>query len=132
VKVSRLEIGIVILGVLQLGVVSQLPGRGHRRVCRVPFHPRRRLAEQAPVADFLDVARFERDLDREAVFQFVQLSEVECGLGIVLGQRLLRGGNDPDLAVAQVLEVLGQAVEIEDQVVREATYWPTSSTMKTM
>ena len=78
---------------------------------------RRRFAEQTAIADLFDVARFEVDLDREAVFQLVELVGVQRGAGVVLGKGLLRSRDDPCLAVAQPLEVLGQAIEVEDQVV---------------
>src|ERR1039458_4204167 len=64
VRKARLaEVRVVVLGVLQLGV---LPKRLALRIeelaeCGLAS---RRLAKQAAVADLLDVARFEVDLDR--------------------------------------------------------------------
>ena len=81
---------------------------------------RGRFAQQAAVADLFDVARFQVDLDGEAVLQLVQLGRVERGARVVLGQGLLGGADDPDLAVADALQVLGQAIQVEDQVVARA------------
>ena len=41
---------------------------------------------------------------------------IERGPRIVFGQGLLRRTDDPDLAVTERLEVLGQAVEVENQI----------------
>ena len=110
------EVGVVILSVLQLGVVAQPLAMGveQRAQCRFP---RGRFAQQAAVADLLDVAGFQFDLDREAVLELVELVRVQDRAGIILGEGLLGGGDDPHLAVAQALKVLGQTVEVEDQVV---------------
>ena len=60
--------------------------------------------------------RLQVDLDREAVLELVEFRGVQGGARVVLGQGLLGGADDPDLAVADVLEVLGEALQVEDQV----------------
>ena len=37
-----------------------------------------------------------------------------AALRVVLGQRLLRGADDPDLAAAEILQILRQTLQIED------------------
>ena len=110
------EVRVVVLGVLQLGVVSQRLTMGIEQLAKLGL-ARWRFTEQTAVANLFDVARFKVDLNREAVFQLVELVGVQRGARVIFRQRLLRGRDDPCLAVAQPLEVLGQAIEVEDQVV---------------
>ena len=64
------EVGVIELGVGQLGVAGAEPARGGRTARRVS--PRRlRFAQQPAIADLLDVAGFQRDRDREAVLELV-------------------------------------------------------------
>jgi hypothetical protein len=81
-----------------------------------PVCPFRRLAQQTRVANLLDVVGLEIDADREAVLQLEELGGVQRRPLIVLGQGLLAGAHDPDLAVALRLDVLREPVEVQDQV----------------
>jgi len=74
------------------------------------------FVEQTPVCDLPDVARVEMDGNRETVPQFVQFGGVVGGLFDDFAQSLLAGGGDPNLALAEFLEVTRQAVEVEDQL----------------
>jgi len=74
------------------------------------------FVEQTPVCDLTDVARVEMDGNREAVPQLVELSGVMRGLFDDFAQGLLAGGGDPNLAFAELLEIAGQPVEVEDQL----------------
>jgi hypothetical protein len=49
---------------------------------------------------------------------------IELGAGNVFGQGLLGGTHDPGLAVADVLEVTGEALEVEDLVLIAADVLP--------
>lgn len=67
------------------------------------------------MGDFPDVACIEVHRDWEAVPEFVQLRGIVCRLFNDLAQGLLTGSGDPDLALAELLEVSREAIEIEDQ-----------------
>ena len=69
------------------------------------------------MADLLDVARFEVDLDRKPILELVEARRVDRGDGVVVGERLLGGGEDPGVPLADLPEVLRQPVQIEDEAV---------------
>ena len=77
-------------GVLQPGVVPQRLAVGIEQLAEFGLAGRR-FAEQTAVADLLDVTGLQVDLDREAVFQLVELVRVQRCARVVLGERLLRG-----------------------------------------
>src|SRR5690606_34266377 len=110
------KVRLVIFGVLQLGVVPKCRAVGIEQLSKLLL-ARRGLRKQPAIANLLNVTGFEVDLDREAILEFVELIRIQGRPRIVLGQGLLCRRNDPDLAVSKSLKVLGQAIEVEDQVV---------------
>ena len=75
-----------------------------------------RFGQQAAVGDLSNVAGIQFNRDGETVTQFVQFRRiVGCPLDD-LGQGLLAGGHDPHLALAQFLQVAGQAIQVQDQL----------------
>src|SRR4051794_32450918 len=108
---ERIEIGERLLaqvravepGIDELSVLAERLPMALEQV-RQLRRARRRLAEKAPDANLLDVARLEGDGDREAVLQLVQLGRVDGRPRVVLSQRLLRRADDPDLAAAEILQ----------------------------
>ena len=54
-------------------------------------------------------------LDWKAIFELVEAGRINGGSRIILSERLLGCGKDPGVAIAQLLEVLGQTVEVENQ-----------------
>src|SRR5437870_554358 len=84
------EAGLIELGVRKLGMLAQ----------RLPVAVKQRaklrgsdggFAQQATYANFLDVAGFERDRDREAILQLVKFWRVDCRSRIIFSQCLLCG-----------------------------------------
>ena len=101
--------------------IVQLGGGAQGRAVAVKergqvFFARCRFGEQPPVTDLLDVAGLQVHLDGKPVLQLEQTGGVEHGGGVVLGQGLLGGGEEPDRAVADLFEVLGQPIQVEDEV----------------
>ena len=110
------EVGIVVFGILKPGVVAQPLSLGIEELAQF-IGTSRRFAKKTPGADFLDVAGLQIHLNREAVFELEELGRIEQGPGIILGQGLLGRNDDPYLAVTNALEVLGQAVKVQYQIV---------------
>ena len=67
------------------------------------------------MADFFDVTRLQVDLDRKTILQLVETRGVERSGRVIVRQSLLGSGEDPDRATANLLQILGQAVEVQDQ-----------------
>ena len=68
------------------------------------------------MADLLDVARLQVDLNRKAVLQFEEAGSIEHRRGVIFRERLLGGGEQPHRAIADLFQVFGQSVEIENQI----------------
>ena len=55
-------------------------------------------------------------MDGKACGQLKEFGRIERRARIIFGQRLLCRADDPDLTVANILEILGQPIQVEDQV----------------
>lgn len=66
--------------------------------------------------DFADVAGIEMDGDGKAVLELIELGRIERRSLRDLRQGLLASGQDPDFALAQLLNIPRQPIEIEDQL----------------
>ena len=117
------EVGVVVFGILQFGVVAQPLTLGIEEPAQF-VGAGRRFAKKTPRADFPDVAGFQIHLNREAVFQFEKLGGIERSARVVFGQGLLGGYDDPDLAVTDALEVFCQTVQVQDQIVPRSQILP--------
>ena len=112
---AAVYLGLVRTGVVKLGGVAQrLTVLHEKRAQRLLASGR--LPEQPPVADLLDVTRLQVNLDRKAILELIQFRRIQRRLLVVFGKRLLRRADNPDLAVPNLLEILRQAVKVQDEV----------------
>ncbi len=86
---------------------------GALRVKELPqlFGHRRLLAQKTPVRDLLDVVCLQRHRYLESVVQLEKFGRVERAN--VVGERLLRGSDDPHAALAGGLEVLCKPLKVQ-------------------
>ena len=110
------EIGGIELGVLELGALSQCLAFVCRTDRSESILPALGFFQETFVADLLDVAGRQIDLDRKAVVQLEQFRRIQCCTRIVFGQCLLGGAERSRPCRHRCSSGFCQAVQVENQI----------------